>query len=84
MWRASWQSDVYKRQELEYAPPESGLPFVTGDPRRLKQVVLNILDNAAKYGRGGRKIEVRAMQQGEYVKISVRCLLYTSHPNCSP
>lgn len=58
--------------ELEYAPPESGLPFVTGDPRRLKQVVLNILDNAAKYGRGGRKIEVRAMQQGEYVKISVR------------
>ena len=58
--------------ELVYSAPDEGLPFVTGDPRRLKQVVLNILDNAAKYGRGGRKIEVSAAQQGEYVKISVR------------
>lgn len=58
--------------ELEYKAPDEDLPFVTGDPRRLKQVVLNILDNAAKYGRGGRKIEVRVARQGEYVKISVR------------
>lgn len=58
--------------ELVYKPPEGDLPFVTGDPRRLKQVVLNILDNAAKYGRGGQKVEVSAAQQGEYVKISVR------------
>ena len=35
-------------------------------------MVLNILDNAAKYGRGGQKVEVSAAQQGEYVKISVR------------
>ena len=58
--------------ELDYDAPEGGLPFVTGDPRRLKQVVLNILDNAVKYGRGGRTIEVSVAQQGEYVKIAVR------------
>lgn len=58
--------------ELKYTPPEGDLPFVTGDPRRIKQVVLNILDNAAKYGRGGGSIEVSVAQQGEYVKISVR------------
>ena len=58
--------------ELRYKPPEGELPFVTGDPRRLKQVVLNILDNAAKYGRGGKSIEVAVAQQGEYVKITVR------------
>ena len=58
--------------ELDYKPPEGDLPYVTGDPRRLKQVVLNILDNAAKYGRGGHKIEVGVAQAGEYVKISVR------------
>ena len=58
--------------ELRYKAPDKDLPFVTGDPRRLKQVVLNILDNAAKYGRGGKSIEVSASQEGEYVKISVR------------
>lgn len=58
--------------ELEYDAPDGDLPFVTGDPRRLKQVVLNILDNAAKYGRGGHKIEVSVKQEGEYIKITVR------------
>ena len=58
--------------ELKYSPPQKALPFVTGDPRRLKQVILNILDNASKYGRGGRSIETAVAQAGEYVSISVR------------
>ena len=57
---------------LRWKPPRDRLPFVTADPRRLKQVVLNILDNAAKYGRSGRSIEVACVQEGEYVRISVR------------
>ena len=67
-------SELMRRDgmELRYTPPEGELPFVTGDPRRLKQVVLNILDNAAKYGRGGRSVEVTLAQEGEYVKLSVR------------
>lgn len=57
---------------LSYAPPEKPVDAVTGDPRRLKQVVLNILDNAVKYARGGHSIELALTQKGEYVIMTVR------------
>lgn len=44
--------------QLIYNPPEEEIPLVPGDPERLKQVFLNILDNAAKYARDGKTIEV--------------------------
>ena len=52
--------------------PDEGLPPVTGDSARLKQVLLNILDNAVKYGRSGRRVELTAAAEGEYVRVSVR------------
>ena len=58
--------------ELGYEPAEEPLPPVTGDPARIKQVLLNILDNAAKYGRRGKKIELTSGVEGEYVRVSVR------------
>jgi signal transduction histidine kinase len=70
------------RQEkinLEYTPTDEGLPIIAADPQRLKQVFLNILDNAAKYGREGKRIIVDiGLEQGyegsdkDYVKITVR------------
>jgi signal transduction histidine kinase len=70
------------RQEqisLEYSPTDEGLPMIAADPQRLKQVFLNILDNAAKYGREGKRIIVDiGLEQGyegsdkDYVKITVR------------
>ncbi|NCB73898.1 MAG: HAMP domain-containing histidine kinase [Clostridia bacterium] len=58
--------------ELEYKPSSSPIPLIPGDPERLRQVFLNILDNASKYGRDGNVIEVSLEKQGDYVIIKVR------------
>lgn len=58
--------------QLSYVPPDENILPITGDPMRLKQVILNILDNAAKYSRGGGEIDVRVKQNGEYVVLTVR------------
>lgn len=58
--------------ELRYIPPERELPRIMGDPERLKQVFLNILDNAAKYGKNGRRIVVAMTLEGEFVAIKTR------------
>ena len=57
---------------LEYNPPVDEIPFISGDPERLRQVFLNVLDNAAKYGREGKKIVVSITADSSYVTISIR------------
>ena len=51
---------------------EENLPLIEGDPERLKQVFLNILDNAAKYGRDGETIEVTVAPEEQDVVTYVR------------
>lgn len=46
--------------------------FISGDRHRMKQVFLNIIDNAAKYGRSGGKIEVALSRDEDTIVVCVR------------
>ena len=46
--------------------------FVNGDRHRMKQVFLNILDNAAKYGGDGKRIDIRLVRDGGKLVATVR------------
>ena len=58
--------------ELRYDCDEETIPPIEGDSERIKQVLLNILDNAAKYGRDGETIEVSLTAEEAEVTIRVR------------
>ena len=46
--------------------------IVSGDKHRMKQVFLNIIDNAAKYGMSGGKIEISLYRQENTIVTCVR------------
>ncbi|MCR5816985.1 MAG: HAMP domain-containing histidine kinase [Ruminococcus sp.] len=55
---------------LNYYEPEM-LPFIYGDRNRLRQVFINIVDNAIKYSDKGDTVSVEAYQQDDRIVISV-------------
>lgn len=48
------------------------IPEISCDPKRLRQVFLNILDNAAKHGGEGQRIETGITCENDYVVMWVR------------
>lgn len=58
--------------ELKYTSPDAEIPLIPGDPERLKQVFLNLLDNASKHGGDGGKVDVALTEDEKGVHITVR------------
>jgi signal transduction histidine kinase len=48
-----------------------GLDIVTGDERRIRQVIFNLLSNAVKFTEAGGLVDVSATQANGEVKVSV-------------
>lgn len=57
---------------LRYTAPDYDVPLIAGDPERLKQVFLNLLDNAAKHGDDGKVVEAWLTADNDFVTISIR------------
>jgi signal transduction histidine kinase len=57
---------------LTHTDCEEEFPPLSGDSARLRQVLCNLLDNAAKHGGSGKKIDTAILPQGNQVVITIR------------
>ena len=58
--------------KLKYLDNDEDIPEISCDPKRLRQVFLNILDNAAKHGSEGTQIEAEISANNEMVVVKIR------------
>lgn len=65
-------SDKAKREGIEiiYNDPDM-LPFVFGDKNRIRQVFINIIDNAIKYSSSGGTVTINAYEDEKEKKVVV-------------
>lgn len=78
--QAEFEDAVYTYQEfykkegiaLNYTDPEREFPPIPGDPERLRQVFSNLLDNAAKHGGAGKRIDTTIGEEDGFAAIVIR------------
>ena len=58
--------------QLHYIDNDDDIPEIPCDPKRLRQVFLNILDNAAKHGGEGKRIEASMVYENDHVVVRIR------------
>ena len=65
--------EIFSREgiELRYECADD-LPPIIADGERMKQVFCNVLDNAAKHGGAGKRIETRLVRRGSHYIITIR------------
>ena len=57
---------------LEYIENEDDIPEISCDPQRMRQVFLNILDNASKHAGDGKRIDAEICCEEDSVLIRIR------------
>ena len=57
---------------LELIDNDEEIPIIPCDPQRMRQVFLNILDNAAKHGGEGKRIETEMCFEDDQVVVRIR------------
>ncbi|MBQ8834688.1 MAG: HAMP domain-containing protein [Oscillospiraceae bacterium] len=58
--------------KLHYIDNDEDIPEIPGDAKRLRQVFLNILDNAAKHGGEGKRVEASMGYDNGCVVVRIR------------
>ena len=58
--------------QLECMDSDDEIPEIPCDPKRMRQVFLNILDNAAKHGGEGKRIEASMSYEDHSVVVRIR------------
>ena len=61
-----------EEMELVYMENDQEIPDIPCDPERMRQVFLNILDNAAKHGKDGKRIDASITHEYNNVVIRIR------------
>lgn len=66
-------SDKARREQIKiiYDEPEM-LPFVYGDKNRIRQVFINVIDNAVKYSEPGDSVTIKAREKDGKIVVSVK------------
>lgn len=68
-YRELFNQDDFK---IHYSPCPDELPLIPADPNRLKQVFLNLFDNATKYGLEGKRLDIGVETRGDYIAVVLR------------
>ena len=66
--------EFFRREgiELNHFDCDEEFPPIAGDPERLRQVFCNLLDNAAKHGGSGKRIDTASARDEDQVVITIR------------
>ena len=67
-------TEFFRREgiTLTHTDCDEEFPPIPGDPERMRQVFCNLLDNAAKHGGSGKRIDTSISREGEFEVVRVR------------